>query len=1086
MAGPEVTAALKLRDDMSPALRTAAGSVGGFSSFVQQAGATMAGFLGAQVVNAVGNFINGSIAARAESDKLAAQTGAAIKSTGGVAHVTAQQVDQLANAIKRYSGFDDEAIANGENLLLTFTGVRNEAGKGNDVFTQSTKIMVDMARALGTDAAGSAIQLGKALNDPLKGITALTRVGVTFSDEQKKQIKNFMAHNDIMGAQKVILKELTKEFGGSAMAFGNSSAGMLDKMKNAVGDAQEALGGVFLTVISSVAPYITQIANATNDWFTANQPLVDQVVGFVSSGLKPLFSLIGEGVGIIGSILGSFKSFNDHLDASATAGDRVVGILGSVVDAFGVAPEVVERVGAALGGIVDEYQKGLAPVFNDLVGFFTGSVIPAFYQLRDGLLALEPRFSTMLEKVRPFLAILLMLYEKHLAQTINALKILLPAAINVLVGAFGLVIDVVSGVAQTFTDLWTLLDDLFHGRWGKLWDDAVSLLMNMKGNFDRIMGDVAGIVLGFFGDIIDGVVGSKGSVPQLVGRVVGWFESLPGSILAALSGAPGALSSIGSDMVKAMTGGLDFGALLGRVKSFITDLPGNILSAIGDAGSWLKDTGAQLIEGLTKGMSFGPFLGALTAGFETARDLLYNVLILIGDLIHGRWGKIWNDAVAIFSGVVSGIAKVGANLLRGVLGVFDTLKGRVGDAVAGIVAQVVGAFGSLVNAVGLGPMLGVLGAGVDTIRTLVGNVVAFVDDLIHGRWSKLWGDAVAIFSGVVDGVLATGRAFIGAVGSIFGSIVSAMPDQVQQVLAFFIALPGQILSALGDAASWLTSTGAALVQGLVDGMGLQPVLDAIGLGMDTVRGAVRDALTFLDDLIHGRWSALWDDAVTIFSGVVRGMLAAGQNLLAAVVGIFRSMGTNVWKAAQSLVALVLGTIGDMIEQLVGPKGAIPTMAARVISFFRALPGNILKTLVGVDKLLWDTGIDLVQGLMNGIGYWWGRLIAFIKQKLSWLPQPVKDALGIASPSRVMEEVGKNYVLGLQQGITKTWPGISRTVGGLRVPLPGGALGFAGAGAGGGGVTEYHLHVDKGAFIDGVGIDLLFKEFTDRLRANPGT
>ena len=33
--------------------------------------------------------------------------------------------------------------------------------------------------------------LGKALNDPVKGITALGRAGVTFTDEQKKQIKQW-------------------------------------------------------------------------------------------------------------------------------------------------------------------------------------------------------------------------------------------------------------------------------------------------------------------------------------------------------------------------------------------------------------------------------------------------------------------------------------------------------------------------------------------------------------------------------------------------------------------------------------------------------------------------------------------------------------------------------------------------------------------------------------------------------------------------------------------------------------------------------------------------------------------------------
>src|SRR6266542_2279421 len=72
-----------------------------------------------------------------ESQKVANQTGAVLKSTGGAAHVTAKQVSGLADAISQKSGIDDEAIQSGENMLLTFKNIRNEAGRGNDIFNQS-------------------------------------------------------------------------------------------------------------------------------------------------------------------------------------------------------------------------------------------------------------------------------------------------------------------------------------------------------------------------------------------------------------------------------------------------------------------------------------------------------------------------------------------------------------------------------------------------------------------------------------------------------------------------------------------------------------------------------------------------------------------------------------------------------------------------------------------------------------------------------------------------------------------------------------------------------------------------------------
>ena len=124
------------------------------------------------------------------------------------------------DALERKTGVDGDQIQSGENMLLTFTNVRNEVGKGNDIFNQATSTVLDMSVALGQDTKSSAIQLGKALNDPVKGVTALQRVGVTFTAQQKDQIKTLVDSGNTLDAQKIILRELDKEFGGSAAEQG--------------------------------------------------------------------------------------------------------------------------------------------------------------------------------------------------------------------------------------------------------------------------------------------------------------------------------------------------------------------------------------------------------------------------------------------------------------------------------------------------------------------------------------------------------------------------------------------------------------------------------------------------------------------------------------------------------------------------------------------------------------------------------------------------------------------------------------------------------------------------------------------------
>lgn len=202
----------------------------------------------------------------AANSKAAGQTAAAIKSTGGAANITAGQVKDLADSIEAYSGMDGAAIQAGENLLLTFTKVRNEAGKGNDIFNQATKAMADMATRMDGDTKGAAIQLGKALNDPIKGVTALSKVGVSFTDGQKKQIAAMVKTGNVVGAQKVILAELNTEFGGSAKAAGETLPGKLARLRNGFDGVAESLVTGLLPGIESMM----SLGAGATEWMTSH------------------------------------------------------------------------------------------------------------------------------------------------------------------------------------------------------------------------------------------------------------------------------------------------------------------------------------------------------------------------------------------------------------------------------------------------------------------------------------------------------------------------------------------------------------------------------------------------------------------------------------------------------------------------------------------------------------------------------------------------------------------------------------------------------------------------------------------------
>src|SRR3990167_3926981 len=199
---------ISARDQASSVLKGIQGSLGDIGGFARGALALGLGVATA-AAGALAAGLGFSIHEAMEAQEVQAQLANVLRSTGGVAGVTADMANELANSLMGVTRFGDEAILSGENMLLTFTNI------GKDVFPEATEVMLDMSQALGQDIKSSAIQLGKALQDPVLGVTALRRVGVNFTEEQKKMIEAMVDAGDVAGAQAFILKELQNEVGGS-------------------------------------------------------------------------------------------------------------------------------------------------------------------------------------------------------------------------------------------------------------------------------------------------------------------------------------------------------------------------------------------------------------------------------------------------------------------------------------------------------------------------------------------------------------------------------------------------------------------------------------------------------------------------------------------------------------------------------------------------------------------------------------------------------------------------------------------------------------------------------------------------------
>lgn len=166
-----------------------------------------------------------------------AQLDARLKSTGNAVGIASKELQKMAASLQGVTTFGDEAIIEMQSLLLTFTQI------GGETFPQATEAILNVSTAMGQDLKSSAIQVGKALNDPILGVTALARSGIQFTESQKDMIKELTTAGDLIGAQSIILKELETQFGGAARAAKDTLGGALISLSNTFGDEVfEALG----------------------------------------------------------------------------------------------------------------------------------------------------------------------------------------------------------------------------------------------------------------------------------------------------------------------------------------------------------------------------------------------------------------------------------------------------------------------------------------------------------------------------------------------------------------------------------------------------------------------------------------------------------------------------------------------------------------------------------------------------------------------------------------------------------------------------------------------------------------------------
>lgn len=477
-----------LKSQLSSVSDAAQSSGSGLSSAFKGIGSAISiiGDVAAPVFGFLKNQLGDSIKLAMEHQQVMSQTASAIKSTGDASGLSATQIGGLAESLSKVTPFSEDVTQSGENLLLTFTGI------GKQVFPMATQAMLDMSQAMGQDTKSSAIQLGKALNDPLTGLSALQRVGVTFSDSEKQQIKTMMAHNDVIGAQKVMLKELNTEFGGSAVAAGKTFAGALAVLKNNLNDVKEKIGTALLPVLSQFAGFVSSnvmpALSRFGDWFSST----------IAPALQQFGALVGQTVGPVVKQFAEYLSSPGFKEFASGVGQQLV----QTFKDLGKTAMDLSPLANTIEGVVRHGQ--------DLSDWFTNSVIPAVHQAEPGFRQLGDALSGLLPAFKQIGDIVHGSFQKAFDDLLPVFKQAVPIIIQiagVLAGGLGQAIKFLTPyIVQAATEIGKFADQIatrvapiakgffdelnkdmpmLKAIWNEVWP---SLSLILRGTWDQIKG----------------------------------------------------------------------------------------------------------------------------------------------------------------------------------------------------------------------------------------------------------------------------------------------------------------------------------------------------------------------------------------------------------------------------------------------------------------------------------------------------------------------------------------------------------------------------------------------------------------------
>jgi phage-related protein len=599
-------------------VKQAEGAFGGMGKALLGLGAVIAAAFSVKAIVSFGK--EATLAAEALQT-----SGARIDSIANSMGLFGDQTDAVTKRLKDFADANELAFAIDENsimqiqaTLLTFGEVAKTADEAGGAFDRATVAAIDLAAAGFGSAETNAIQLGKALNDPIKGLTALTRSGVTFTDAEKDLIKTMVQSGNVLGAQEMILAAIEQQVGGTAKATADASA----QMALAFGEVKESVGQAILPAFQAVTAALMPLIEI----------LLPKIKDFLERNLTP--ALMGAA--------DAFSDFVGRIVAGESVGDIFTGMFSSITEWFtggGLAAafermseirnNLIDAILAALPGILE----GLVALLPSIVGFMTGTLLP---QMVSSVTLIITSIAQLLPQIIP--------------QIVNALVQVAPTIIKAIADLLPQIVTTIVGMLPT------------------LLSTGVTLFLSLVNAVLAILPDLLKAIVGMLPEIVRSVIGMlpaiiTAGIELFNGLIKAVIDVLPDLIKQILAMLPVILKTIIEMLPQLIQAA--FQLFMGIVQGVLDALPEIIAAVI-----------ALLPEIITAFMNALPQIVVL--GFEIVKGLVKGIIDaaprLISNAIQSLFNLVSNTVKSVFG--IASPSKVfiafGGDMIDGLA---DGLKG---------------------------------------------------------------------------------------------------------------------------------------------------------------------------------------------------------------------------------------------------------------------------------------------------------------------------------------------------------------------------------------------------------------------------